>query len=581
VTSEAFADADAEAKAIVGHVNSALAEGPGNVAILVRARAHLDAVLPALRAAEIPYAAVELDVLGVRQAVQDLASLAHALVQPSDRLAWLAVLRAPWCGLTLPDLFAVVAAADTQGGGSVAALMHATAPIAGLSPDGAGRFARVASVLGRALDARGRSGVAARVRGAWLALGGGATLVETIDLDAAERFFALVDQHDVAGDVPDWAALVDALAWLHAEPDPRSSARVQVMTLHRAKGLEFDTVILPGLAREPNRGEAEILRWRRRPRGLLLAPMKARGGDSDPIYRYLRRLADVEEEAELGRLLYVGATRGKRRLHLTGVLESVTNEDASLSWVAPPPGSAMAKFWSVLSGTFAPPIAPHPAAPAAPQARYLQRLPASWSAPPVETGVPAIALDVKSLDRLPFDWAREAAKHVGTVAHRLFAQIAREGTSAWSASRLASLEPRLRTELAAEGVDEAELAAAVHVVIDSAEAMLADPRGRWLFDPAHAEPMSEWALAGWNGNAVAHIAIDRTFVAEGVRWIVDFKTGSHEGADLDAFLEREKDRYRGQLEQYAAFVRALDPRPIRLGLYYPLLRGWREWPYEG
>ena len=65
-----------------------------------------------------------------------------------------------------------------------------------------------------------------------------------------------------------------------------------------------------------------------------------------------------------------------------------------------------------------------------------------------------------------------------------------------------------------------------------------------------------------------------------MRWIVDFKTGSHEGADRDAFLDREQDRYREQLERYAAFVRALDARPIRLGLYYPLLGGWREWPYE-
>jgi ATP-dependent exoDNAse (exonuclease V) beta subunit len=79
---------------------------------LVRARPHLEPLLPALRAAGIPVAAVELDALGERVAVQDLVSLTHALVQPADRLAWLAVLRAPWCGLLLPDLFAIVAAAE-------------------------------------------------------------------------------------------------------------------------------------------------------------------------------------------------------------------------------------------------------------------------------------------------------------------------------------------------------------------------------------------------------------------------------------------------------------------------------------
>jgi ATP-dependent exoDNAse (exonuclease V) beta subunit len=579
-TCDVYADEASEARAVVRQVEDALAEGSESVAILVRARMHLDALLPALRAAAIPYAAVELDVLGERQGVQDLVSLAHALIQPADRLAWLAVLRAPWCGLTLPDLLVVAAAADAQHGGPVATLMQQTAPLAGLSLDGSERLSRVAAVLAPALDARGRAGVSTRVRGAWLALGGGATLTESIDLEAAERFFALLDDYDVAGDVPDWPGLAAELAWLHAEPDPRVSTRTQVMTLHRAKGLEFDTVILPCLARPPNRGAPEILRWRRRPRGLLVASMKARGGESDPIYSYLRRLAEVEEGAELGRLLYVGATRAKRRLHLTAVLPR-EEEDGAWSWLAPPAGSALDKFWPVLGAGIAPPRGAIPEIADAPEARVLNRLPAAWSNPPVQPGVPARAWLSPSRETVPFDWAREAARHVGTVAHRVIAQIATEGPSQWIALRVASLAPRLRAELAAAGVDEGELQASVTAVIDSVNALLADPRGQWLLDPRHAEAASEWALGGWDGNSVTHIAVDRTFVTNGVRWIVDFKTGSHEGADREGFLDREKARYREQLEQYAALVRRLDPRPIRLGLYHPLLRGWREWAYEG
>ena len=62
-----------------------------------------------------------------------------------------------------------------------------------------------------------------------------------------------------------------------------------------------------------------------------------------------------------------------------------------------------------------------------------------------------------------------------------------------------------------------------------------------------------------------------------MRWIVDYKTGTHEGGDLDTFLDREQERYRKQLEQYAALMRALDNRPVKVGLYFPLLKGWREW----
>ncbi len=581
VTVDVLPDPEAEARTIVGHLQAALAAGAQSVAVLVRARAHLAVVLPALRDAGIAFAAVEFDPLAERQAMRDLAALTHALIQPADRLAWLAVLRAPWCGLALPDLVAVAAAADARDDRSVAGLVRATESISSLSQDGRARLARAAPVLAAALDARGRASVAARVRGTWLALGGGATLEDPIDLAAAERFFAVVAAHEVAGDIPDWPALVDALGKLYAEPDHSGSARVQIMTLHRAKGLEFDTVVLAGLARVPNRGGGEVLRWRRRPNGLLLAPMKARGADVDPVYAYLKRLADGEEDAELGRLLYVGCTRAKRQLHLTGVLPSDAAKGGAPVWQMPPAGSALAKFRSVLADVPVPPESASGTTATVSPVRRLARLPLAWMPPVPVASVPVVVSASQRRERPPFDWAHEAARHVGTVAHRLFAQIAREGLSAWDASRIAALAPRVRVELEAEGVDAALLAEAIVAVGTAVERLLADDRGRWLLDARHAEATSEWMLAGWDGDAVAHVAIDRTFVADDVRWIVDFKTSVHEGADIDAFLDREKERYRGQLERYARFVRVLDSRPIRLGLYYPMHGGWREWPYAG
>ena len=60
----------------------------------------------------------------------------------------------------------------------------------------------------------------------------------------------------------------------------------------------------------------------------------------------------------------------------------------------------------------------------------------------------------------------------------------------------------------------------------------------------------------------------------GVTWIVDYKTSSHEGGDLERFLGDEEMRYRAQLERYAA---AVGKPAARRGLYFPLLKGWREW----
>src|SRR4030095_4425713 len=110
------------------------------------------------------------------------------------------------------------------------------------------RLARVEEALLPALAERGRVPFSECVRGAWLALGGPATVDEAIDLDAATRFLAHLTAQQTGGDVRDWNLLIDALATMYPTPQAGSAARVQVMTLHHAKGLEFDTVIQIGRA---------------------------------------------------------------------------------------------------------------------------------------------------------------------------------------------------------------------------------------------------------------------------------------------------------------------------------------------
>ena len=134
------------------------------------------------------------------------------------------------------------------------------------------------------------------------------------------------------------------------------------------------------------------------------------------------------------------------------------------------------------------------------------------------------------------------------------------------------------TRLAALGVPATELESALDRLERALVNTLDDERGRWLLTP-HPEQETEFALTGLDGDRIVNVALDRTFVDNGVRWIVDYKTSLHEGAGVDEFLDNERARYAGQLERYAKLMRALDTRPIRLGLYFPLLGGWREWSW--
>ena len=582
VTLDLCPDRFGEAATVVARVHAALSTDARAIALLVRRRSDLAEILPALRGAGTAYAAVELDRLTERQVVLDLVSLAHALLQPDDRAAWLATLRAPWCGLTLPDLFVVA-----QACGEVplcAALVGAQreAVLAQLSADGRVRFARFAAVIAPALARRGRVPVATMLRGAWLALGGPACVSEPIDVAAAERVFALLNEQALGADVPDWAAFVDALHGLYADPPSDAATRVSVMTLHRAKGLEFDIVIMPGLARPQRPDEAQLLLWRERESGLLLAPIRSRevgATAADPVYTYLRALAGAENEAELARLLYVGCTRAKQRLHLSASLGTVRAE-GELRWRPPPRGSSLAALWPMLDSLITPPADPgeRPRAHTPVVPLRLARLPLAWRLPRPPT------LDVRPPEvatpgeQVKFDWVRETARRVGTVAHRLLRQIGEDGLDTWSVDRVAAQRGQVERELSTLGFTGAEVAAAADQVLAALQTTLADTRGRWLFADEHADAHSEWALTHWRDGAFVHSVLDRTFVtAEGMRWIVDFKLSRHEGGNIDRFLDNERERYRAQLEAYAAAMRVLDARPIRLGLYFPLLAGWREW----
>jgi ATP-dependent exoDNAse (exonuclease V) beta subunit len=177
-----------------------------------------------------------------------------------------------------------------------------------------------------------------------------------------------------------------------------------------------------------------------------------------------------------------------------------------------------------------------------------------------------------------FSWAGEAARHVGTVVHRFLQRIADEGLAAWDERGVDALDDVLRLALKQEGVPAAERESALARVRQALIGVLGDPRGRWLLSRDHQDASSEHRLAGELNGAFVNVVLDRTFVDQhGVRWIVDYKTGVHEGGDLDAFLDRERARYQDQLERYAALLARIESRPIRLGLYFPLLKGWREW----
>ncbi len=574
------ADRATEAAKVVDVVRGTLeAERDGSIAILVSTRTRVDAIARELTRSGIDFQAVEIERLYDRPIVQDLIALTRALVHVADRTAWLSVLRAPWCGLPLPDLHALAG----HGAATIEAALESAVrgEIAGLSAAAQARIERVYGVLAAALAERGRWPLRAWIERAWNALAGPATAVRAQDLEDAEAFFRRLEALDAAGDLEDVARLEHHLERLFARPRILETASVELMTIHAAKGLEFDTVILPGLDSWMRNEDRELLRWTRiavEDGGIVLAPIKSEGSDADPIYRWIDSLERRRILLERGRLLYVAATRAKRHLHLIGNVAAKTR-DGEMQLTEPRKGSMLRMLWPALAAQI------EAAAPEAdirsstswtPSQQQLRRLPLAWSAPPAAAAILTRAPALVDADERPmFDWVTQTSRHVGTLVHRVLDRSLRRERALDAQDRA-----RLEVELAELGVPPVRCADAAARVIDAIERMRSEPRARWLLGLTQeiTEVQSELALTGVINGQLVQGVIDRTFVdTEGTRWIVDFKTSTHEGGGLDAFLDEEVVRYTPQLTRYAQLMQHWDPRRrVKIALYFPLLGAWRE-----
>lgn len=576
-------DQDGEAMAAAQFAEQACRAGK-SVAILVRSRTHLNRIVPTLHRLGLTYQAVDVDPLSERQAVLDLLSLTLLLNDPSDRVAFFSVLRAPWCGLGLADMEGLASGAGSEP--LLPRLMDAEVRAA-LSPDGQLRLARVVAMLAADRERLGRVGLRQRVEAAWLQLGGPACLHVESELIDAERFFTRLQDFDHAGLLIDRQGLLDALQNLYAEPATHSEHALQLMTIHRAKGLEFDVVIVPGLGRQRSSGDEGLLVWYERHNALgnddLLIAARSRQEDT-PTYDYIRKLKQRAREHEELRLLYVAATRAKESLYLLGECRR-REEDGAERLRAAHPSSGFAALWPAIGDAlidFEEPLSASSSITGFDQS--LRRLVADWAAPiwvPPGGGYRHESIQSYDVpDFIEFDWAEEVIRAVGTVVHRFLDRITKEGLDNWSLERISAETGVIRRCLELEGLLGEQSDHAVELVLEALINTLEDQRGRWLLS-AHKEGRSELALTGVQAGQVVSGVIDRTFIdARGVRWVVDYKTSEHAGGNLDAFMDSEWQRYSDQLHRYAGLLSLTEQRATRVALYFPLLKAWREAAFE-
>ena len=596
------------------------------VAILGRTRKVLAPVAAALRQAGIPIRAVDLEELRRRPEIIDALALARALVNPHDRVSWLGVLRAPWCALSLADLH-LLAGSD----GNLGLLARAVPDLLAerihlLSSDGRGAAQRVLHALafsGNLLSSQPALSPGTWLEQVWLELGG-AQCVDAAAHANLDLLWQKIDslpqgEQDLFG-----SALDAAINELKAQPDPASSGDcgVQLMTIHKSKGLEFEVVIVPEMQAAENRQPLRMLSWLER--GLvepddsgevtefLIAPFQPRGSESGNAKKWVDDIRRDREKQELHRLFYVAATRARDELHLFARLNYKSGPE-SASVLVPPNNSLLATAWPALQEEtrqrFAAWLAAeqagevesiaagveNPAAIAATGSpARLRRLPSGFSIPqPASAAAPAESVLLGMGQLYERHEGALPSRALGIAVHFLFQHLAHAlATEPWDAAlaALSQLEPRVVSHIRALGIDRVSaggIAAKAHQIVRKASA---DSVAQWILAP-HPAAENEVRWTGVIAGNLRTVQVDRVFRAgpaphaavkpadANTWWIIDYKTAHEDGLNPSAALPDLRRSFSPQLEAYAKFLRAMHGAApaICAGLYYPRMMLFDWW----
>ncbi|MFT5450776.1 MAG: ATP-dependent helicase/nuclease subunit A [Enterobacterales bacterium] len=580
---------EAEAAALALLAAKHAQENPDkSLAVLVRSRAQLALLIPAFQQAGLKFKATEIELLGQRPIITDLQMLLRALTDPADRVAWFALLRGPWCGLSLTDLLCVAGSKNS----SVMLNCQDPKAIKQLSIDGAKRLSSVLERLLPWLNINNRNTIRQAVEGCWLSIDGPAYIETDVDLQAAELYFDLLSEITQGGAIKDPTELEQQLSKLYAPVASDANANLQIMTIHKSKGLQFDTVILPNLNKGSPNDDSTLLRWMEVSADdearLLMAPIHAHTNERDHVYDYLSNLAKKQLQFEAGRQLYVACTRAERRLILTATIQ--TKDDLEADQLSAKKGSQLNELWPATAAIFKQQFSKVLASSKIEEIKdesitkdyRLRRAKTTdhYLADTIFTEDEEYEVPASPSQEQPVVYAASAMKrHVGTVTHNWLEQIA-DNLKVWDIKRLNAQKSMIKNQLQQLGVAVVDIPKAVELVLLNLQQTLADKQGRYILEQ-HQDSVSELAIERREEDGFKNYIIDRSFIDEkGVRWIVDYKTSSHLGSGRDDFLMDQKQQYLEQLENYASLFNQLEERPIKLVLYFTQYQKLISWDWK-
>jgi len=570
--------AEAEAQWLAQTVNYITGErSPGtSIGILLFTRNRLALYLDALRKTGLTVRVKEGLKVAEQPEVVHLYQMTKALCRPHDDLAWASLVRSPWSWVdaTLLLKIARMPAVAWPRKLKLAAEQY---------PD----IEHIQHALDLGRRRVGRAPLAEVVRDVWMALDGPARVAARFGPEGVANcclFLEVLESIETGIPEETLLRLDSALKTLYAPESPdAANTLIDLMTVHAAKGLEFDVVFLPFLDWKPLRVGHPLpylLERSPEPPGLQIIAMgpDRRLGKPEPGYSLLKRLADGRALGEAKRLLYVGITRARKELFLSGIATNTESgvkapKDSPLAWVLAHTTNHDGKLISTFF---------NPAGPAVvrKQGKQTQPLPSPlpFEAQPLPylIEVPSELADASLYTQDASKGETEPTEHAairGTITHRLIEAL-------WYTGEIPETKG-IAAALAAEGMNPDTVAAVSQEISDEVGACRDEPFFQWLLNRTCPGGKSEYAIEAMKARGTIRTGILDFVKQDGDRWwIVDFKTSRPGHGQTEAeFVKEQIEYYRPQLLAYQdmlAKAKGVDPAQIVAGIYLTNLRQWHE-----
>ena len=530
--------------------------------LLVRSRTQLAMLLPILQAHRIVYHGTGIQSLATCQAVLDVATLLRLPLDFFDREAWLALLRAPAINFNISDLMKLCQHPNKTIWDQ---LCH---PPADLSASGQQVLCRIMPHLHNYINRYARCQHSQLARATWHALGYDLAITHTDDYLLCENFFTEISTLEHQSTQINAASIAQLLA---AYPDITAESAstgpvLQVMTIHKSKGLEFDFVYLPHLEQASPLSTKALLDWTyvqaEANFHLVMHTHPRHRKQTTSVHHYLRHADKDAQVAESERLLYVAMTRAKQQCHLFYVEKKSYSERSPMQTLLP-------IFADVLAPTQ---MHRHeqndPDSLTEQPSLVRQVLDPAWKHPLARTFSRSHELKTPPaplpLQRMPGHVDESAW---GTLVHRLLEFSLQPSCPHLSWEKCQQLAESI-------GIDQQ-----YHASLSSIHTQLLQTfkgkRWQWLTQQKRQATFLETTLYA---HAQAY-RLDFAFWDEdNTLWVIDFKT--HE---INDFLVNKKATepckipasYREQCLRYRQVLQELHPEAqVRCGLYYPLSDTW-------